>query len=278
MADLNSFIENDYYPTGMFGKICDKLEQQGLELSRLQRKDLSGLDEFIIRGTEVTEELAGEIYLKDTKILDVGCGLGALCRMLADSYQCEVTGIDLSEEAIETAKKLSELVGLAEKTEFIRADALNLPFEDGSFDIVWTQFVQMNIRDKAKFFMEIKRVLKCEGALVFYEVFKTNNRKINFPLPWAGNPAFSYLETFRYVDTLLTDLEFVKLHTRDQTGKTKQYLFQYLKMGKTQNSQRFGFQLSKTSSSNNRLNNLLKAIEENKIELKSSIYKKMSGI
>ncbi len=65
--------------------------------------------------------------------------------MLADEFNCNVSGIDMSHEFIRTAQKLSELVELNGTIEFVQGDALDLPFQDGSFDVVWTQHVQMNI-------------------------------------------------------------------------------------------------------------------------------------
>ena len=85
------------------------------------------------------------MYLNNSSILDVGCGLGGPARMIADEKGCTVTGLDLSQEFINTAKALSKLVNLDSKTTFLKADALDLPFERNSFDIVWTQHVQMNI-------------------------------------------------------------------------------------------------------------------------------------
>ncbi len=157
-------------------------------------------------------------------MLDIGCGLGGASRMLADRFNCKVTGIDLSEEYITTAQKLSQLVGLADKTKFIKSDALNLPFENSSFDVVWTQHVQMNIKDKSKFYTEIYRVLKDEGALVYYDIFKKGEEELTYPLPWANNASISFLETIKLVDALLNDLGFEKLQTTDQTLKAKQFL------------------------------------------------------
>ena len=57
-------------------------------------------------------------------VLDVGCGLGGPCRMLADEYNCQVTGLDLSNEYIRTAKELSKLVKLDSKTSFIQGDVI----------------------------------------------------------------------------------------------------------------------------------------------------------
>ncbi|MCD4732541.1 MAG: class I SAM-dependent methyltransferase [Bacteroidales bacterium] len=277
MRNSKSQIENQYYKADLFEDICKKLEQQGIDLNKVSRSDISRVDEFHVRGAEVSNELVQEIYLNDAKVLDVGCGLGGSSRMLADRFNCQVTGIDLCEEYVSTAQKLSELVGLTDQTEFIHGDALNLPFMESSFDIVWTQHVQMNIADKAKFYSEIKRVLNDEGALVYYDIFKKGKEDVNYPLPWANNASISFLESIQLVDALLNDLGFVKLQTSDQTNKAKHSLINTFEKVKMNGLPKLGLNVLMGTSTNKKLVNILKAIEENKIELQSGIYRKKSA-
>lgn len=281
MRNTKSQIVNQYRTYGtkadLFEDICKTLEKQGVDLNKVSRSDISRVDEFHVRGAEVSNELVQEIYLNDAKVLDVGCGLGGSSRMLADRFNCQVTGIDLCEEYVSTAQKLSELVGLTDQTEFIHGDALNLPFKDSSFDIVWTQHVQMNIADKAKFYSEIKRVLNDEGALVYYDIFKKGKEDVNYPLPWANNASISFLESIQLVDALLNNLGFVKLQTSDQTNKAKNSLINSFENIKKNGLPKLSLNVLMGNSTNKKLVNILKAIEGNKIELQSGIYRKKSA-
>jgi len=277
MRNSKSQIEKQYYKADIFEDICKKLEQQGVDLNKVSRSDISGVDEFHVQGAAISNEIVNEIYLKDTKVLDVGCGLGGPSRMLADRFNCKVTGIDLCDEYIRTAQKLSELTGLTDKTEFIHGDALNLPFKESSFDIVWTQHVQMNIADKDKFYSEIKRVLNDEGALVYYDIFKKGKEEVNYPLPWANNASISFLESIQLVDALLDDLGFAKLQTTDQTNKAKYSLINSFEKIKRNGLPKLGLNVLMGNSTNKKLVNILKGIEENKIELQSGIYRKKSA-
>ena len=146
-------VQSHYFVSELYNNILDKLKTIGVDLNNVKRTDLSSVDEFHVRGLEVSKELAQQITSSNLKVLDVGCGLGGPARMIADEKSCTVTGLDLN-EFINTAKALSKLVNLDSKTTFLKADALDLPFERNSFDIVWTQHVQMNISDKKNFIVK----------------------------------------------------------------------------------------------------------------------------
>jgi len=131
--------------------------------------------------------------------------------MLADEYHCHVTGIDLSHEYIRTARRLSELVGLQDHTHYTQSDALQLPFENDSFDVVWTQHVQMYIRHKLKFYSEIERVMTGQGLFIYYDILKTDGGEVNYPVPWANSPSANFLATPFEMDDILERLCFKNL-------------------------------------------------------------------
>ena len=274
MEALNTLIENQYHTPGLYEDILKRLEEQEVNLSNVSREDIAGVDEIHVRGAEISRELAGQVKLDNSRILDVGCGIGGPSRMLADEYNCQVTGIDLSHEYIRTAKGLSALLGLQDKTDFIQSNALELPFENGSFDVVWTQHVQMNISHKLKFYSEIERVLTEHGTFIYYDIFRTESGKVNFPVPWADDASMSFLGTTSNMDDILESLCFKNLHTSDQTDKGiifLQDLFEKLKMN---GPPILGLNVLMGSSTREKLVNILRGLEEKQIVLQSGIYKK----
>jgi len=128
-----------------------------------------------------------------TRVLDVGSGLGGPARFLAATYGCDVTGLDLMPEFCAVASELSRRTGLTEHTRFRQGNALALPFDDGAFDCVWTIQAQMNIADKDRFYGDIARVLRRGGQLVFQDICVGDGRPLDFPVPWATEPAQSHL-------------------------------------------------------------------------------------
>ena len=142
-------ISKHYGISGILDSILKGLEDSGKDLDSLKPEDLAPIDEFHTRGKESTIEIAELAQLQSHhNVLDVGCGLGGSARYVAQKYGCTVTGIDLTDEYIDVANKLTEFVNMSDKVSFRQASALELPFASESFDIVWTEHTQMNISNK----------------------------------------------------------------------------------------------------------------------------------
>ena len=264
-------IDKQNHKHDLFERIQKAFTEAGYGNDSMTRNYLLMFDEV---NAAFSHELASEIFLNGLKVLDVGCGLGGLCRMLAENYNCSATGIDLSADHIHAAVKLSEFMGISDRTQFFRADALDLPFEDNSFDIVWTQHTQMNIMDKEKFYSEINRVLIKEGAFVFFDVFARNLEKMNYPLPWAENQHFNFLISFSRMENLLREMGFEKLKSSNQTGSTRLALQNVLSKSKRNKLTKNALQIRFGNTFKKKIKNLLKVIESGAVELQSGIYRK----
>lgn len=99
-------------------------------------------------------------------ILDVGCGIGGSTLYLAQKFNCNATGITLSPVQVTRATERATEANLSNQVQFIRANALEMPFEDNTFDLVWTLESGEHMPDKKKFLQECYRVLKPDGKLI----------------------------------------------------------------------------------------------------------------
>ena len=129
----------------------------------------------------------------DTRVLDIGCGIGGPARYFAATFGCRVTGIDLTADYIDAARLLTGKMGLQDRIDFECADATKLPFEDDAFDVVWSQNVTMNIEDRAALFAGVHRVLRPGGIFTLTELALGPNGAPAYPLPWARDPSYSFL-------------------------------------------------------------------------------------
>ena len=100
--------------------------------------------------------------LTQCNVLNVGGSAGAIDNFLAD-HACRVVGIDIDDGAIKHAQENF----VKENLEFKVADALNLPFDDASFDVVICSHVYEHVPDPVRMFAEIHRVLRPGGICYF---------------------------------------------------------------------------------------------------------------
>ena len=68
-----------------------------------------------------------------------------------------------------------------------KASALQMPFEESTFDGAYMMHVGMNISNKEQLFHETFRILKKGSSLGIYDVMQTNENRLCYPVPWAEN-------------------------------------------------------------------------------------------
>lgn len=275
MQNFKNSVIHQYTRENIYETIVQRLHEQGVEKNKITREHISSVDEFHIKGAEVSLEMAKEAELsKELKVLDVGCGIGGPARMIADVFGCSVTGVDLTNEFIRTASLLSQLVGLSGKTEFIIADATELPFEDNTFDVVWTQHAQMNIEEKEKLYSEIHRVLKREGRFIYYDIFSSEKEDLKFPLPWADDSSISFLIELNDFGRLMKETGFKELLRKERTSDSIDFFETVFENNKKEGSPKIGLNIFMTEQTSLKLSNLLNNLSENKLKVQSGIYQK----
>lgn len=209
---------NHYSRNGLTEAILAALISSGKDPATLTTSDLAPIDELHVRGRKATIELAAKLELNSqTRVLDIGSGIGGAARYLAESSGCSVIGMDLTFEYCRAAATLGKLTGLSGAACYLQGDAAALPFADACFDCVWTVHTAMNIPDKERFCNEIRRVLKPGGVLALYDILAGSGGEIHTPVPWAKEPAHSHLSTPQELRQLLDSAGFFISHWQDRT-------------------------------------------------------------
>jgi sarcosine/dimethylglycine N-methyltransferase len=217
MTDVLDGVRDHYRATGLTERLKTALTAFGPDEQRLTPHQLATLDQFHTRGIAATVELARLAGIAaDMSVLDVGSGLGGPARFLAATYGCQVTGVDLSEPFVDAARYLTERTGQRELVSFETGSALELPFDDGRFDVALLQHVAMNIADRARLYREIRRVLKLSGRFAIFDVV-LNSGDPHYPVPWARTPATSFVLTAAATREAIEPAGFRTLAWQDDT-------------------------------------------------------------
>jgi SAM-dependent methyltransferase len=214
-------VPRHYGIDGLADAIFDGLSAAGASPHRPSIEDLAPVDHFHTRGRTATLELLALSDIgPDTRVLDIGGGIGGSARLLADVTGCRVTVLDLTEEYVRIGRELTRRVGLSERVTFVHGDALRAPFDKGAFDVVWTQHASMNVADKSALYREVRRLLRPRGRLAMHEILAGPIQPIRFPVPWARNPAISHLLSPDLLRQLLAALGFQPLAWQDQSQES----------------------------------------------------------
>lgn len=216
-TDNNIKIREHYGALGLTERIKAALTTIAPESQTLTVAQLAPFDQFHTRGILATAELAGAAGLDaSTRVLDLGCGIGGPARYLAATFGCKVTGIDLSPGFIDAATYLTARCGLSDRVMFQVGEALHLPFDDASFDVVFLQHVAMNIADRTSLYKEMRRILAPGGRLATYDLVLRDGDLV-YPAPWARDASASFLLTEGETRTALEEALYKVILWRDDT-------------------------------------------------------------
>ncbi|MCH7587893.1 MAG: class I SAM-dependent methyltransferase [Chloroflexi bacterium] len=218
MQDYVNAINSQYGSKDLSEKILAALTAAGRNLDDLTLDDLASFDELHSGGRESTRALAKLADIQPgMQVLDIGCGIGGPARTLASEFGCRVVGVDITKEFVDAAQMLSAKLGLSDKVSFREGNALDLAFEDEAFDVVWSQNAIMNIKDKAAFAREARRVLRPEGTFALATILAGREHGLQYPVFWADDPRINFLVTPEDLRRLLSDAGLIEREWRDVT-------------------------------------------------------------
>ena len=204
----NTHLElvTEFYDTHPISErqVLDKLVQDGFDLSSLNQGILQDYDQDHFGGLAATDTLACLANVgKSTHVLDVCCGLGGPARYLAHHYGSRVTGIDLNQNRVDGAVRLTEMVGLEEKVSFLRANALYSGLPSAEFDSLIAQEAFCHVPNKPGLLAECVRVLKPGGLIAFTDILENIGMTTTVRERLCQEMAFTELNTLDNYRVLL---------------------------------------------------------------------------
>ncbi len=166
----NQFEGKEEYIKDVFTEIADYYDEMNDIMSMGM---VQGWHRFMMKK-------AGDISGK--RCLDVGTGTGEIAFHVARSAGAgsTVVGVDITPKMLEMAEKKEREMDLPVKIDWRVGDALNLDFEDGSFDLVTSGYMLRNVTDILKAVSEMHRVLAPGGKVVVAELSKPKNSVVRF--------------------------------------------------------------------------------------------------
>lgn len=197
MTSLETMVAAHYTSGSLTDRIRTALTALDVDLAKAAPEDLKPVDEFHTGGAAATNHLLDQLQISaTTRVLDIGGGLGGAARLIASRFGCPVVSVDLTPEFVETSKDLNALVGLGGGIDCLVGSALDLPVSDGAHDLALMLHVGMNIEDKPRAFAEARRALAPGGRFAVFDVMRGRDQPgaLTFPVPWAQEAAFSFVE------------------------------------------------------------------------------------
>jgi len=271
MIDTTAKVLDHYNGAGITERLKSALAVIIPDGQPLTVDELAPLDQFHIRGMLATNELASVAnVVPETRVLDVGCGIGGPARSLAATFGCKVTGVDLSPAFIDAANYLTQRCGLSNKVTFQVGNALQLPFEDAGFDIIFLQHVAMNIPDRSALYLEVARVLRSGGRFVTYDLVLREG-DVEYPVPWARDPSTSFLMTENDTRLTLGQAGFTPVLWRDDTETALEW-FKRMSAGTSPNGLNLGIVMGPKMRETT--DNLSRNLRDGRLGLLSAILKR----
>jgi len=180
-----------------------------------------GKDDSIFDASRRTVERIAE-KLKgigpDDRALDIGAGYGGAGRYLAKRFGCRVECLNLSEVQNDRNRELNDRAGLAELIKVTDGSFEEIPAEDSSFNVVWSQDAMLHSGRREQTLREVARVLKPGGVFAFTDIMQSDDCPLEelkpvlerIHLDSLGSPSF-YRETLAglgFTETGFEDLSF----------------------------------------------------------------------
>ncbi|KAJ0049545.1 hypothetical protein Pint_17048 [Pistacia integerrima] len=173
--------------------------------------------ERVFGQAETTKEFVAKLDLKPgQKALDVGCGIGGGDFYMADKFDVDVVGIDLSVNMISFA--IERAIGLKCSVEFEFADCTKKEYPDNTFDVIYSRDTILHIQDKPALFRSFFRWLKPGGKVLISDYCKSSGTPSSEFAEYIKQRGYDLHDVKAY-GHMLWDAGFVDVIAEDRTDQ-----------------------------------------------------------
>jgi SAM-dependent methyltransferase len=278
MTQTETEVARHYTTGALEARVLDAVCAAGGNPGALTVADLKAGDEFHSGGVGATDHLLGKLEIgPDTRVLDVGCGIGGTTRYILDRFGATVTGVDLTPEFIETARGLTARVGLSDRATFHVGSALEMPVPDAGFDLAVMFHVGMNIADKPALFAEVARCLAPGGRFALFDVMRgAVEDDLVFPLPWSTLPATSFVDTPQTYRDAGEAADLARLNEEDRTHAIADFFAEARRKAEADGPAPVGIHLMMGETAPQKLGNYVVNLHAGRLQPTEMIFEKQS--
>jgi ubiquinone/menaquinone biosynthesis C-methylase UbiE len=181
-------------------------------------------DEAIARASRRTvETMALQIsgLGPKTRVLDLGAGYGGSARYLADTYGCHVTCLNLSETQNDLNREKNAESGLGGLIDVVHGSFEDIPAEDRSVDLVWSQDALLHSGDRPRVLDEVSRVLAQGGQVIFTDPMQADDAPGGVLQPILDRIHLSTLGSFAFYRAEFTKRGFADVQLAPMLGQLR---------------------------------------------------------
>lgn len=176
---------------------------------------------------KTVEAMAGELLNlnQNSRIIDLGAGYGGSARYLHKLAGCNVTCLNISEVQNQRNRQLTKEQGMTGSIDVLHGSFEEIPCEDGSMDVVWSQdsFLHSNRRDKV--ISEIARILAPGGELIFTDPMQADDCPEGVLQPVHDRLNLDSMGSFAYYRKALAAHDIEEVNITDLTDQLRNHYF-----------------------------------------------------
>lgn len=173
---------------------------------------------------------------RGSSVLDLGAGYGGAARYLASTFGCTVTALNLSEKENQRNRELNTLRNLSDMIHVIDGSFENIPLDDQTVDVVWSQDAILHSGHREKVLREAVRVLKPGGRFIFTDPMQSDDCPAGVLQPILDRIHLSTLASPKFYRDVLSSLGMAEVQFEEHTPQLVNHYSRVLR--ETQNRQR----------------------------------------